>query len=93
MPKAMGKSIKKSMTTTSQKAIEDKEEYLCYCCGEKKKKSLFYTSTDPFNGVGINPFCKLCIEKIARNYNDKSGQYGEVTKTSLCEALERIDLP
>lgn len=93
MPKAMGKSIKKSMTTTSQKAIEDKEEYLCYCCGEKKKKSLFYTSSDPFNGVGINPFCKLCIEKIARNYNDKSGQYGEVTKTSLCEALERIDLP
>lgn len=92
--KAMGKSApKKSMATTSQKAAEEKEEYLCYCCGEKKKKTSFYTTTDPFNGVGVNPFCKLCIEKIARNYNSKSGQYGEVTKASLCDALERMDLP
>lgn len=94
MPKAMGRSnVKKSMATTSQKATEEKEEYLCYCCGEKKKKSLFYASTDPFNGVGINPFCKNCVEKIARNYSEQRGQFGEVTKTSLCEALERIDLP
>jgi len=94
MPKAMGKpATKKSMTTTSQKAAEDKEEYLCYCCGEKKKKTSFYTTTDPFNGVGVNPFCKLCIEKIARNYNSKTGQYGEVTKASICDALERMDLP
>ena len=27
------------------------------------------------------------------NYNEKSKQYGEVTKTSLCSALERIDAP
>ena len=92
--KAMGKSApKKSMATTSQKVAEEKEEYLCYCCGEKKKKTSFYTTTDPFNGVGVNPFCKLCIEKIARNYNSKSGQYGEVTKASLGDALERMDLP
>ena len=92
--KAMGKSApKKSMSTTAKKAAEEKEEYLCYCCGERKKKTSFYTTTDPFNGVGINPFCKLCIEKIARNYNERSGQYGEVTKTSLCDALERMDLP
>lgn len=84
---------KKSMTTTSQAATEAKEEYLCYCCGEKKSKKSFYTSSDPFNGVGINPFCKLCIEKIARNYNENSGNYGEVTKVSLCNALERMDLP
>ena len=94
MPKAMGKiAPKKSMATTTQKAAEEKEEYLCYCCGEKKKKVSFYTTTDPFNGVGVNPFCKLCIEKIARNYSDQRGQYGEVTKTSLCDALERMDLP
>jgi hypothetical protein len=94
MPKAMGKSTsKKSMSTTAQKAEEEKEEYLCYCCGEKKKKTSFYTTTDPFNGVGVNPFCKLCIEKIARNYSEQRGQYGEVTKASLCEALERMDLP
>ena len=94
MAKSMGRSTaKKAMATTAQKASEEKEEYLCYCCGEKKKKSSFYVSTDPFNGIGINPFCKLCIEKIARNYNEKTKQYGEVTKTSLCNALERIDAP
>lgn len=93
MPRAMGQTRKKNMSTNSQAAAEAKEEYLCYCCGETKSKSSFYTSTDPFNGIGINPFCKLCIEKIARNYNDKTRQYGEVTKASLCEALERIDLP
>lgn len=94
MAKAMGRSTsKKSMTTTTQKTEEEKVEYLCYCCGEKKKKTSFYTTTDPFNGVGVNPFCKLCIEKIARNYSDQRGQYGEVTKASLCDALERMDLP
>lgn len=94
MAKAMGRSnAKKSMATTSQKAAEEKEEYLCYCCGEKKKKSSFYASSDPFNGIGVTPFCKLCVEKIARNYSEQRGQYGEVTKASLCEALERIDLP
>ena len=94
MSKAMGKSApKKAMATTAQKTEEDKVEYLCYCCGEKKKKTSFYTSSDPFNGVGVNPFCKNCIEKIARNYNPRSGQYGEVTKASLCDALERMDLP
>ena len=92
--KAMGRSAsKKAMTTTAQKSEEDKVEYLCYCCGETKKKTSFYTTTDPFNGVGINPFCKHCIERIARNYNPKTGMYGEVTKASLCDALERMDLP
>lgn len=94
MAKAMGRSnAKKSMATTSQKAAEEKEEYLCYCCGEKKRKSSFYASSDPFNGIGVTPFCKSCVEKIARNYSEQRGQYGEVTKASLCEALERIDLP
>ena len=92
MAKAMG-SKKKPMTSKVEAAAELKEEYLCYCCGEKKKKTSFYISTDPFNGVGINPFCKLCIEKIARNYNERTKEYGEVTKTSLCNALERIDSP
>ena len=92
--KAMGKSTaKKSMTTTAKQEEEERVEYLCYCCGETKKKTSFYTSTDPFNGVGVNPFCKLCIEKLARNYNPRTGVYGEVTKASLCDALERIDLP
>lgn len=92
--RAMGKSApKKAMASAEKKAAEEKEEYLCYCCGEKKKKTSFYISTDPFNSAGITPFCKLCVEKIARNYNEQRGQYGEVTKASLCEALERIDSP
>lgn len=92
MAKAMG-SKKKPMTSKAEAAAEAKEEYLCYCCGETKKRTSFYISTDPFNGVGINPFCKLCVEKIARNYNERTKEYGEVTKTSLCNALERIDSP
>lgn len=88
MARAMGS--KKPISTT---ATEEKEEFLCYCCGETKKKDSFYISTDPFNSVGVNPFCKLCIQKIARNYNERTKQYGEVTKTSLCNALERADLP
>lgn len=93
MAKAMGGPKKKGMTTTAQAVAAENEKYLCYCCREKKTKKSFYTSSDPFNGVGINPFCKLCIEKIARNYNEHSGNYGDVTKTSLCNALERIDMP
>lgn len=71
MPKAMG-TRKKSMTTNTKAAEQANEEFLCYCCGERKKRSLFYISTDPFNGVGVNPFCKSCIEKIARGYNETS---------------------
>ena len=93
MPRAMGQTKKKSITTNSQAVAESKEDYLCYCCGETKSRSSFYTTTDPFNSVGINPFCKLCIERIARNYNEKTRIYGEVTKVSLCNALERMDLP
>lgn len=71
----------------------NKEEFLCYYCGNKKVRSKFYASTDPFNTVGVIPFCKDCIEKIARNYNKTSKQFGDVTKQSLCAALERMDLP
>jgi hypothetical protein len=71
----------------------NKEEFLCYYCGNKKVRSKFYASTDPFNTVGVIPYCKECIEKIARNYNKTSKQFGDVTKQSLCAALERMDLP
>ena len=96
MPKAMGKSSaktsapKKSMTT-NQEAVDEK--YLCYCCGNKKTRSNFYTSTDPFNSVGVTPYCKECLEKIARNYNNNYKQFGDVTKASLMAACERADVP
>lgn len=91
MAKAMGKApTKKSMSTT--KEVTD-EKYLCYCCGNKKSRSSFYTSADPFNSVGVIPYCKECLEKIARNYNNNYREFGDVTKTSLMAACERMDVP
>ena len=96
MAKSMGRAntkpttTKKSMTT-SQEAADEK--YLCYGCGKKQKRSEFYSSTDPFNTVGIIPYCKECLEKIARNYNNYYKEFGDVTKTSLMAACERADVP
>lgn len=96
MAKAMGRANvkttvpKKSMTTSE--AVADKK-YLCYCCGNEKARSNFYTSTDPFNSVGVTPYCKECLEKIARNYNNNYKEFGDVTKVSLMEACERADVP
>ena len=96
MAKAMGRSNTKPTTTkksmiTNQEATDEK--YLCYGCGKRQKRSEFYTSTDPFNAVGIIPYCKDCLEKIARNYNNTRKEFGDVTKTSLMNACERADVP
>lgn len=66
---------------------------LCYGCGERKSEASFYKSNDPFNKIGYVPFCKICLERIGRNYNERTMEYGDVTKASLCSALERADLP
>ena len=87
--KPMG-SKKKPMTTAKEASTE---KFLCYCCGSEKKRSEFYISTDPFNSVGVTPYCKECLEKIARNYNDNYKEFGDVTKTSLMAACERADVP
>jgi hypothetical protein len=96
MAKPMGRPSAK--TTTSKKSMATnetvaEEKYLCYGCGKKQKKSEFYTSTDPFNTVGVIPYCKDCLEKIARNYNNNYKEFGDVTKTSLMAACERADVP
>ena len=89
--KAMGRApAKKAMVTNEEVVIE---KFLCYCCGKEQKRSEFYISTDPFNSVGVVPYCKDCLEKIARNYNSTTKQFGEVTKQSLMLALERVDSP
>ena len=91
MAKAMGKApIKKSMVT--QQEVIDKK-FLCYCCGNEMNRSKFYVSTDPFNSVGVTPYCKDCLEKIARNYNNNYKEFGDVTKASLMAACERADVP
>ena len=83
MAKSMGRANTKPTTTkkpmiTSQEAADEK--YLCYGCGKKQKSSEFYASTDPFNTVGIIPYCKDCLAKIARNYNSSYKEFGDVTK-------------
>lgn len=89
---------KKSMGPSKKKAISTKEEaiaekFLCYCCGDTKPRSKFYTSTDPFNSVKLTCYCKECLERIARNYNNTTKQFGDVTKQSLMLACERADVP
>ena len=88
MPKAMGPK-KKSMTTTS----EPTPEYVCPHCGVLKKKGSFYVSSDPAVSIGIAFPCKDCAQKIARRYDPKTGEYSDVTKASLKNALMYLDKP
>ena len=87
MPKAMG--AKKKMATTQ----EPTPEYVCPHCGRVKKKTAFYMSSDPAVSIGIAFPCKDCVEKIARNYNAKTGKFGDVTLSSLKNALCYLDKP
>lgn len=89
MAKAMGGPKKKPMTGMSS----DVEEYVCPHCGELKKKSAFYVSSDPAVRIGIAFPCKVCVEKIARRYDAKTGKFGEVTLSSLKNALCYLDKP
>ena len=89
--RAMGGPVKKKAMTTKEEAVTEK--FLCYCCGSEKKRSEFYKSSDPFNSVGVTPYCKNCLERIARNYNNTTKQFGDVTKQSLMLACERADVP
>ena len=89
--RAMGGPVKKKAMTTKEEAVTEK--FLCYCCGSEKKRSEFYKSSDPFNSVGVTPYCKNCLERIARNYNSTRKEFGDVTKQSLMLACERADVP
>ena len=85
--RAMGS--RKPMATTK----EPTPEYVCPHCGKLKKKTLFYVSSDPAVSIGVAFPCKDCSEKIARNYNEKTGKFGEVTLASLKNALCYLDKP
>lgn len=84
--RAMGPKKKVGETTVEEK-------FVCLHCGKLKKRSEFYVSRDPAVTVGIAMPCKECAEKIARNYNHKTGEYGDVTKASLQRACEYLDVP
>lgn len=67
--------------------------YLCPYCNKIKKASDFYTSSDPLVMTGKTSMCKSCAEKIARNWNERTQTFGDCTKGSVQEALERLDKP
>lgn len=90
MAKAMGKSTqKKSMATTKDPV----PEYVCPHCGKTKKRSEFYVSTDPAVTIGVAFPCKDCSENIARRYDPRTGEYSDMTETSLKSALMYLDKP
>ncbi len=89
MAKAMGGPKKKPMTTTK----EPIPEYVCPHCGRLKKKTSFYVSSDPAVSIGVAFPCKDCAENIARRYDPKTGDYSDVTETSLKNALMYLDKP
>ena len=90
---ATKKTGKKTATQKNPKPKVEEPEYLCPYCNEIKKRSEFYVSTDPLVLTGVTHMCKDCAKKIALNYNEKTGEYGECTKFSIQATLERLDKP
>ena len=89
MAKSMGGPKKKPMASASGPV----PEYVCPHCGELKKKSAFYMSSDPAVSIGIAFPCKVCAEKIARKYDPKTGNFGDCTESSIKTALNYLDKP
>lgn len=72
---------------------ETKKKYLCPYCNTEKNEDQFYMSSDPLVMTGKTSMCKECAEKIARNWDSRTGEYHDCTKASVQEALERLDKP
>lgn len=86
---ATGKSAGRKQTS---KACQI-EKYLCPYCNTIKKAGDFYMCSDPMIMTGKTTMCKDCAEKIARNWNPRTKTYGDCTKASVQESLERLDKP
>lgn len=91
---ATKKSVVPKSSTVKKNPVKAVEpSYLCPYCGHPKKKTDFYNTSDPLVLTGVTHMCKECAKKIARNYDPQTGIYGECTRTSVQEALERLDKP
>lgn len=77
----------------AKKTAADDKKYLCPYCLKEKKKSEFYTNTDPRVLTGITFICKNCVRKIALNWDDNRQEFGVCTKKTVMDALETIDKP
>ena len=85
--KSMGKK------TTKKKEKVEVKKYLCPYCNKEKPETKFYMSSDPLVMTGRCVMCIECAEKIARNYDPNTKEFGDCTKTSVMQALERLDKP
>ena len=68
-------------------------KYHCPYCDTLKKEEDFYVSSDPFVKTGRTTICRKCAEKIGRNWDETKQAFGQCTKASMQEALERLDKP
>jgi hypothetical protein len=89
----MARSAGKKTTSTKKTTVVDDKKYLCPYCNQEKKKSEFYMSSDPMVLTGITTMCKECARKIAMNWDERTQTYGTCTKSSIQEALIRLDKP
>lgn len=89
----MGGTKKTTVRKKANKVDDENRLYLCPYCDKEKVKSSFYMSSDPLVMTGITQMCKTCAEKIARNWNEQTKQFGDCTKDSIQSALERLDKP
>lgn len=89
----MARSAGKKTTSTKKTTVVDDKKYLCPYCNKEKKKSEFYMSSDPMVLTGITTMCKECARKIAMNWDERTQTYGTCTKSSIQEALIRLDKP
>lgn len=87
------KTSTKSKKKTTTKDVEPDRKYLCPFCNKEKGRDGFYVSSDPLVLTGLTTMCKDCAKKVARNYNEETGEYGDCTKASIQSALERLDKP
>ena len=83
----------RSMGNANKKTKSEPQKYLCPYCGDFKGKADFYTSSDPMIKTGLTVMCKDCARNIARNYDERTGDYGDCTRSSVQDALERLDKP
>jgi hypothetical protein len=83
----------KAVGVINRKNKTPEPTFLCPYCNRTKAKSNFYASSDPMILTGVTHMCKDCAEKIARNYDARTGTFGDCTRASVQDALERLDKP
>ncbi|TCI26642.1 hypothetical protein EVJ32_04525 [Exiguobacterium sp. SH5S4] len=55
----------------------------CTCCGEERKYSEYYKSSNPYHSDALFPTCKTCI----------LDQFDETSQVSVYDTLRRMDKP